>query len=96
MGRMNLGSFIGDTYVKRVKFSKAVLWKSREISISPMITSQFKYKNTKYVVFEDVDKNERWRIAVDSMRSVATLKTEGQERQWYIPIEAFEVSKLQP
>ena len=92
--KFNAGTFEGNKYIKRVNFSKAVLWKDRQISLNTSVTSQFKSRGTELIIFEDERKNERWTASVSELRAVAVLKTEGQEKQFYFPISAFKVSKI--
>lgn len=93
---INRGEFIKDTYYKSVVFNKAVLWKSREISLPPEIVKQFKPKGVTTVVFEDKKKGERWTALVETLREHFTVKQVGQEKQYYFPIEVFTKAKLQP
>ena len=92
--RFNTGKFVGNKYIKQVSFSKAVLWKDRQISLNTNITMQFKIRGTTEVVFEDERKNERWIATVDELRAVKILKQEGQEKQFYFPISVFKVNKI--
>lgn len=93
---MNYGRFEKDRFIKQVRFSKAVLWKSREISLSRVTTVAFKPKGIKYVVFEDPVKNERWTASLDDLRPVARFKREGQEEQYYFPIAVFKKTPIDP
>ena len=92
--KFNQGKFIGNKYIKCVNFSKAVLWKSRQISLRPAVVHQFGERSTKLVIFEDKLKNERWSASVLELQAVAVLKTEWQEEQFYYPISVFKVSKI--
>lgn len=94
--RINYGRFEKDRFIKQVRFSKAVLWKSREISLSRITTIAFKPKGVKYVVFEDLVKNERWTASLDELRPVARFKREGQEEQYYFPISVFKKEPIDP
>jgi len=92
--KFNHGTFRGKKYIKRVDFSKAVLWKDKQISLNRLITNQFKIRGTEWVIFEDERKNERWSASVSELREVRVLKKEGQEEQFYFPISVFKVSKI--
>lgn len=92
--KFNKGKFEGNKYIKRVSFSKAVLWKNKEISLPPIIVHRFKTSATTVVMFEDERKNERWSASVSELERVGQLKKEGQEPQFYYPIAAFKVSKI--
>lgn len=96
MKKMNYGRFEKDRFIKQVRFSKAVLWKSREISLPRVTCVAFKPKGVKYVVFEDLVKNERWIASLDVLRPVTKFKREGQEEQYYFPIEVFEKEPIDP
>lgn len=89
MSTINLGHFKGHRYIKLVSFSKAVLWKDRQISLRASVCKQFKERGVTEVVFEDHKKNERWIASVDTLRDVKIYKKEGQEAQFYFPISAF-------
>ena len=92
--KFNKGTFEGNKYIKRVNFSKAVLWKSKEISLRTDIVKQFNKRGTEIVIFEDERKNERWTASVLELEMASVLKTEGQERQYYYPTSVFRVSKI--
>lgn len=88
---MNRGKFIGNTYFKEVNFSKAVLWKDKQISLSPTITKQFRNRGTKKIIFQDNKKREQWIVDIDTARKYKIYKKEGQEYQFYLPISIFHV-----
>lgn len=92
--KFNAGKFEGNKYIKRVNFSKAVLWKAKEISLRTDVVSQFKIHGTEIVIFEDEQKNERWTASVSELHSAGVRKTEGQEEQFYYPTSVFKVSKI--
>lgn len=94
--KMNYGRYEKDRFIKVVQFSKAVLWKSREISLSRLTCANFKVKGTKYVIFEDPKKNERWVATLDELRPYAKYKREGQEEQYYFPIHVFKKEPIDP
>src|SRR3990167_7590949 len=94
MLKYNPGIWDGHKYIKKVKFAKDVLWKDKQISLNHISTSQFKERGTELVIFEDDKKNERWTATGDALREVKILKTEGQEQQWYFPIEVFKIDKI--
>lgn len=91
---MNTGFVVGNRYIKRVNFSKAVLWMSREISLNPKVVEALKKREIKDVSFEDVIKKEKWIATLEKIMEVATLKQVGQEPQYYIPIEIFKREKF--
>lgn len=96
MKKFNAGKFLKNFYVKHVKFSKAVLWKDKQISLNTLVTRRFKEMGVDTVVFIDDDKNEKWVATVDQLREVQVLKQVGQEKQLYFPIEVFTVSQWKP
>jgi len=89
MKAINYGIFNGDTYTKIVKFSKAVLWKDRQIPLPGIVAKQFKSRGIKTVIFQDDSKKERWIADTDKLRDVAVYKQVGQEAQFYLPISVF-------
>ncbi len=89
---MNLGHIEGNKYKKFVNFSKAVLWKSREISINKMVAEEW-LPSVEFVEFEDRNKAEVWIARVKDIQNKWVLKKEGQEPQYYIPIEVFKKLK---
>ena len=92
--KFNPGKFVGNKYIKQVSFSKAVLWKDRQISLNDSITRQFKPRGIEFVVFEDERKNERWTATVETLRTWKERKQEGQEAQFYFPISVFKKEKI--
>jgi len=86
---MNKGKIVGDTYIKRVSFSKAVLWRDREISLNKEIAEKLLLKKIKHIKFIDEGKGETWIATMKKIKEVWELKTVGQEPQYYIPIEIF-------
>jgi hypothetical protein len=94
MGKFNSGTFIGEVYEKTVDWNRAVLWRDRSISLSPLITSQFKTKGTKVVRFVDKIKKIKHEATVDALRENKTLKSVGQEQQFYFPINIFKAIPL--
>lgn len=90
MTNINRGEFHGDTYYKHVSINKAVLWKTRQISLPPEVVRQFKLKGITRVVFIDQGKKERWEAPIEKLRENHELKQVGQEPQYYFPIELFD------
>jgi len=87
---INQGKIENNRFIKRVSFSEAVLWKSREISLNPATIKKCKDSNVFEIWFEDLNKNERWKILLTDFINNSTLKTMHQERQWYCPISLFD------
>jgi len=91
--KINQGKIVGNMYVKRVSFSKAVLWKDREISIHKDIAEKWLTNHIKFVRFIDMGKGEEWTANLDKVKKSWKLKQVGQEPQYYIPIEIFSIKK---
>jgi len=85
---INYGKIIEDTYIKYVSFSKAVLWKDRQISIHKDIAENW-LPSVKKVRFIDRAKGMTWEAPLEKIKECWILKKEGQEEQYYIPIEVF-------
>ena len=92
---MNYGKFIGDRYVKRVTFSKAVLWHSRQLSLREDIMDRIKAEKIKKIVFIDDLKREKWTFRPEKVFEKMVLKREGQESQYYFSIELARKSKVE-
>jgi len=88
---MNYGTISGDTYRKDVNFNKAVLWKTREISIRPDLVENLGGVN--FIEFYDRGKDTLWKATLEKVTNVWKLKKEGQEPQYYIPISVFKIIK---
>ena len=85
--KINRGVFANKQYTKYVDFSKAVLWKDRQLSLPISIIAGFNAYGTTKVVFIDRGKDEKWIFSVEDIRERGKRKTVGQEEQWYFPIE---------
>jgi len=94
MARFNPGTFKGNVYEKEVNWNRAVLWRDRSISLSPIITSQFKTKGISIVRFIDKVKKVKHEATVEDLRANKTLKSVGQEKQFYFPISIFKTSSI--
>lgn len=94
MKKINTGSFNGKIYTKIVSFSKAVLWKDRQISLPVHICNRMLELGIETVIFIDRKKGEQWEASVDDLRKSKILKKEGQEPQFYFPIEIFKIKKI--
>ena len=85
--KINTGSFVDGAYIKQVNFSKAVLWKDRQLSIPLSIWEQIKKKEIKTLIYRDPGKNEQWIFSVEKVEPLLEKKRVGQEPQYYFPIE---------
>ena len=91
---INRGIFAKDQYTKYVEFSKAVLWKDKELSLPKYIIAGFAAHNTKRVVFIDTHKKEKWIFHAIDIISFGKLKTVGQEEQVYFRIDMAEKEEV--
>jgi hypothetical protein len=87
---INTGKIIDKDFVKHVTFSRAVLWKNKEISLPPHVMKTIIEKKVENVVFIDVGKQKVWKAPLSKVVESSTLRVEGQEEQHYIPIEIFD------
>jgi len=87
LSQVNRGEFKGDTYTKKVQFSKAVLWKNRELSLRGNIIQKIKLDGIKKIIFIDAGKKERWIFDAEKVLLSMKFKTIGQEGQWYFTID---------
>ena len=85
--KVNRGWFFGDEYSKNVKFSKAVLWKDRELSLPIDIMDRIIRDGITTIIFKDPSKKEKWVFKTSDVTSVMQKKQVGQETQYYFPIE---------
>lgn len=92
--KINYGSFNGNIYAKHVEFSKAVLWKDRQLSIPKHVFIGLQAHSTTEMRFIDYKKGEMWVFDPDMVRSFGTWKTEGQEEQYYFPIELAKIVEI--
>ncbi len=85
---MNHGKLENGVWRKVVSFNKAVLWKDRQISIGSF-DANIRVPNADFIEFYDPKKHETWRATRDVVMSAWILKKEGQEEQYYVPIDVF-------
>lgn len=85
---MNYGQFKKDKYIKNVIFSKAVLWKDRQLSLPKEIMDRIRRNpDIKTIEFVDLGKNERWVFNPKKVFANMQLKQVGQEPQYYFSID---------
>lgn len=92
---MNYGSFSEDTYTKKVSFSKAVLWHTRQLSLRRDIIDEIKARGIKKIVFADRMKAEMWIFKPEKVFEHMELKRVGQEHQYYFPIDLAKKEPMQ-
>lgn len=85
--KINYGKFNGTTYAKYVDFSKAVLWKDRQLSIPKFVFMGMNAHSTTQLRFIDRGKGEMWVFDAQKVRDSGEWKSVGQEEQFYFPIE---------
>lgn len=93
---MNYGIFKGDKYLKKVVFSKAVLWHTRQLSLRSDIIERIRRDGIKKIVFQDDLKGERWIFNPAKVFKTMTMKAVGQEEQYYFPIDICTKEKFAP
>lgn len=94
--KFNYGSFRNGIYTKRVMFSKAVIWKDRQLSLREEIIDRIRTERIELIVFVDEYKNERWIFKVDKVLETMVKKSVGQEVQYYFPIELAKRVQIVP
>lgn len=92
---MNLGTFTKDTYVKKVSFSKAVLWKDRELSLPKQIINKIISTGVRKIIFIDDGKGETWTFKSEKVFKSMHLKVVGQEEQYYFSIMDAKKTKIE-
>lgn len=90
---MNTGTIQGDTYTKYVSFSKAVLWKDRQLSLPIPVMYALIDKQIPTMIFIDRKKQETWTFQTKDVEARGEIRTVGQEPQWYFPIELAKKTK---
>jgi hypothetical protein len=94
INNMNRGKFTVKTYTKYVRFSTAVLWKDRELSLPVDIIAMIRSRKVTKIVFIDTIKGEKWYFDPKKVFEKMELKKVGQELQYYFPIDLKNVHKL--
>lgn len=84
----------GSISTKYVVLNKAILWKSREISMSQSDYKKIMEEPTvKHIEYKDIKARTSLVFEKEHFKSCAVLKREGQEIQWYCPIGIAEKRK---
>lgn len=83
--KINKGEVINGVYIKKVSFASAVLWKDKQLSLPPDVFK--KVIHCKEWRFVDIKKGETWIFDPWKVVENAILKKEGQESQYYFPIQ---------
>lgn len=91
---MNNGVIMGKTYVKHVDFSKAVLWKTKSLSIPPHIFEQLRKEGVEYLKYVGIGNNkETWVFSFSDIDDQKVLTSFGQEPQYYFSIQLKRINK---
>jgi len=94
--KFNYGHFRNGIYTKRVRLSKAVIWKDRQLSLREEIIDRIRTEGIQLIVFVDEYKNERWIFKSDKVLETMVKKSVGQEVQYYFPIELAKRVQIVP
>jgi hypothetical protein len=92
--KINQGKIVGNKYFKNVSFNKAVLWKTRELSLRHEVIQTCIKNEVQDLVFEDFRKKESWIFKLNDILKYGTVKTEGQEEQVYFSISMATKEKI--
>lgn len=85
--RINKGAIINGIYTKYVSFTRAVLWKDRQLSLRRNILLTLKFNDINNLSFVDLKKKEKWNFELESILKNGQMKQVGQEEQFYFPID---------
>lgn len=94
--KINFGVFRGDVYIKKVVFSKAVLWKDRQLSLRADVMNRIKLEGIKKIIFIDETKGEQWTFKPEKVFADMKKKTVGQEAQYYFSIDLARKKEIAP
>jgi len=98
IGELNLGRttiWNGElVYTKHCNFNQAVLWITRELSITPIVWDKIAKEGVKKLVFINTDtkgklKDAVWEFAFDEVNAAKKLKRIGQEPQYYFSVKKY-------
>lgn len=91
---MNVGNVKDGVFYKHVRFSKAVLWKDRELSLPVHLLDKMLVDGVYRLVFIDKVKGESWEFPIEKVVKYAKIKQVGQEPQYYFSIYLRKIKKL--
>ena len=91
--KINRGYRYANDYLKMVDLNKAVLWKTKELSLPPEIVEKIKREGLENIIFVDKDRNQRLTIPVALFLLKAKLIQRHQEAQYYIHLSHLTSSK---
>lgn len=93
---MNRGKIVDGVYIKHTNINKAVLWKSKELSLPVDVMQAIKTRNCHEMRFIDDIKKTVWRFKTNKVYKLMHLMTVGQEEQYYFPIGIKEAEEKKP
>lgn len=94
--KVNLGRIDEGVYTKTINSNKAVLWKSRQLSLPPRVINAITTQDVKKMIFLDVKNLERWIFNTKDVLANMELKQVGQEEQYYFSIDLAVRDKILP
>ena len=83
---MNKGLIKDNKYIKKVSFSRAVLWMKKSLSVPPEVINYIRDNNIETMEFYDDKKKEVWKFRSSDVLEKGSLQRYGQEEQFYFPI----------
>lgn len=95
MKKINYGHINGTTYIKEIDFNKAVIWKSKEISIhSKVVLEWFPAVGVTDILFTDHLHEKKYSVTVAEASKHWHYDMVGQEKQFYFPIGILKVEEI--
>lgn len=85
-GRIAQTKKYGLAYYKIVTFAKAILWKTKELSLPPQSIAACEGSGVESLIFHDKKKEKAIIFQFPDILKHSKLKVVGQEEQWYFPI----------
>lgn len=89
MNRLNRGYQWKNDYLKFVTFNEAVLWRTKELSLTPEIANKILDKKLDNIYFVDKERNQKLKISVADFFEKSVLIQRNQEPQYYIKLTNF-------
>lgn len=98
IGELNLGKITiwnGQlTYEKHCNFNQAVLWITKELSLTPLVWDRLVKEDVTQLVFVNTEdkgklKGAIWKFTFDEVNANKKLKKIGQEPQYYFSVKKY-------
>ena len=86
MAKINYGQVKDGIYQKYIDFNKAVLWKTRQLSVHKKVKDWFDAGKFKEMKFIDSRHNKKYTVEAKKAFNYSELKKVGQEEQYYFTI----------